>query len=103
MEALAIGQDFDNDVRIVLFVRLAPGRNVGEKLIAAIKSKIRTGASPRHVPAKVIAVADIPRTKSGKITELAVRDVVQGREVKERKRGPIRRRGAVQGIGGACG
>ena len=85
LEALAIGQDFDNDVRIVLFVRLAPGVTLDEKLVAAIKSKIRAGASPRHVPAKIIAVADIPRTKSGKITELAVREVVHGREVKNKE------------------
>ena len=85
LEALAIGQDFDNDVRIVLFVRLAPDVSLDEKLVAAIKSKIRTGASPRHVPAKIIAVADIPRTKSGKITELAVREVVHGREVKNKE------------------
>jgi acetoacetyl-CoA synthetase len=56
-----------------------------EDLQKAIKTKIRTGASPRHVPAKIIAVADIPRTKSGKITELAVRDVVHGREVKNKE------------------
>ncbi|HUR43235.1 MAG TPA: acetoacetate--CoA ligase, partial [Aestuariivirga sp.] len=82
LEALAVGQDFDNDVRVVLFVRLKPGAVLDEKLAGAIKKKIRDGASPRHVPAKIIAVADIPRTKSGKITEIAVRDVVQGREVK---------------------
>ena len=50
-----------------------------------IKAKIRTGASPRHVPARIVAIADIPRTKSGKITELAVRDIVHGREVKNRE------------------
>jgi acetoacetyl-CoA synthetase len=82
LEALAIGQDFDNDVRIVLFVRLAEGVALTEALAAAIKAKIRAGASPRHVPAKIVAVADIPRTKSGKITELAVRDIVHGRTVK---------------------
>jgi acetoacetyl-CoA synthetase len=85
LEALAIGQDFDNDVRIILFVRLAAGVALDEKLIAAIKSKIRSGASPRHVPARIIQVADIPRTKSGKITELAVREVVHGREVKNKE------------------
>jgi acetoacetyl-CoA synthetase len=82
IEALAIGQDWDNDVRVVLFVRLRDGVRLDDKLIAAIKSKIRSGASPRHVPARIVQVADIPRTKSGKITELAVRDVVHGREVK---------------------
>ncbi len=82
LEALAIGQDFEGDVRIVLFVRLKDGTTLTDDLQKAIKSRIRTGASPRHVPAKIVAVADIPRTKSGKITELAVREVVHGREVK---------------------
>jgi acetoacetyl-CoA synthetase len=85
VEALAIGQDWDNDVRVVLFVRLRPGVALDDKLIGAIKAKIRAGASPRHVPARIVQVADIPRTKSGKITELAVRDIVHGREVKNRE------------------
>jgi len=82
LEALAIGQDWQDDVRVVLFVRLREGVVLDEALLKTIKTEIKNGASPRHVPAKVIAVADIPRTKSGKITELAVRDVVHGREVK---------------------
>jgi acetoacetyl-CoA synthetase len=81
-EALAIGQDFAGDVRIVLFVRLAAGVILDAALVGKIKTRIRTGATPRHVPAKVVAVADIPRTKSGKIVELAVREVVHGRPVK---------------------
>jgi acetoacetyl-CoA synthetase len=85
IEAMAIGQDWDNDVRVVLFVRLRPGTVLDEALIAAIRKQIRDGASPRHVPAKIVAVADIPRTKSGKITELAVRDVVHGRAVKNKE------------------
>jgi acetoacetyl-CoA synthetase len=85
VEALCIGQDWDDDVRVVLFVRLATGVNFTEDLVKAIKTRIRTGASPRHVPAKVIAVNDIPRTKSGKIVELAVRDVVHGRPVKNKE------------------
>ena len=84
-EAICIGQDWDGDVRVVLFVRLAPGAVLDDELVKAIRSKIRTGASPRHVPAKVIAVADIPRTKSGNIVELAVRDVVHGRPVKNKE------------------
>ncbi|MBO0756969.1 MAG: acetoacetate--CoA ligase, partial [Bradyrhizobiaceae bacterium] len=79
LEALAIGQDWDNDVRVVLFVRLKPEVQLDDVLRETIRRKIRTGASPRHVPAKIVQVADIPRTKSGKITELAVRDVVHGR------------------------
>jgi acetoacetyl-CoA synthetase len=85
LEALCIGQDFDNDVRVVLFVRLAAGVELDAELEKRIRAKIRSGASPRHVPAKIVAVADIPRTKSGKITELAVRDVVHGRAVKNKE------------------
>ncbi|MGX5668875.1 acetoacetate--CoA ligase [Rhizobium daejeonense] len=85
LEALCIGQEWDDDVRVVLFVRLAAGRSLDDALEKAIKTRIRVGASPRHVPAKVIAVADIPRTKSGKIVELAVREVVHGRPVKNKE------------------
>ncbi len=84
-ESIAIGQDWDGDVRVVLFVKLSAGAVLDEALIAAIKKKIRDGASPRHVPAKVLEVADIPRTKSGKITEIAVREMVHGRAVKNRE------------------
>ncbi|MBP1853208.1 acetoacetate--CoA ligase [Rhizobium halophytocola] len=84
-EALCIGQDVEDDVRVVLFVRLAEGVELDDELVKAIRTRIRTGASPRHVPAKVIAVADIPRTKSGKIVELAVREVVHGRPVKNKE------------------
>ncbi|WP_457582335.1 acetoacetate--CoA ligase [Ensifer canadensis] len=84
-EALCIGQDWEDDVRVVLFVRMASGASLDEQLEKAIRNRIRTGASPRHVPAKIIAVADIPRTKSGKIVELAVRDVVHGRPVKNKE------------------
>ena len=85
VEAICIGQDWDDDVRVVLFVRLVPGRVLDEALEKTIRTKIRTGASPRHVPAKIIQVADIPRTKSGKIVELAVREVVHGRPVKNKE------------------
>ncbi|WP_379062923.1 acetoacetate--CoA ligase [Mesorhizobium sp. UC22_110] len=85
LEAICIGQDFEDDVRVVLFVRLAAGIALDEALEKKIKAKIRTGASPRHVPARIVAVTDIPRTKSGKITELAVRDVVHGRAVKNQE------------------
>lgn len=85
LEAICIGQDFDDDVRVILFVRLKEGVVLDETLEKRIKAKIRTGASPRHVPAKVIEVADIPRTKSGKIVELAVREVVHGRPVKNKE------------------
>jgi acetoacetyl-CoA synthetase len=69
----------------VLFVRLAPEAMLDDDLARRIRTQIRTGASPRHVPAKIIEVADIPRTKSGKIVELAVRDVVHGRPVKNKE------------------
>ncbi len=82
LEAICIGQDWDNDVRVVLFVRLKEGAKLDDRLRDTIRQKIRSGASPRHVPAKIVAIADIPRTKSGKVTELAVRDVVHGRSVK---------------------
>ena len=84
-ESLVIGQDWQGDVRVVLFVKLAEGAELDEALVKCIRTAIREGASPRHVPAKVLAVGDIPRTKSGKIVELAVRDVVHGREVKNKE------------------
>ncbi len=82
IESIAVGQDWDNDVRVVLFVRLRDGVTLNGELSDRIKAQIRAGASPRHVPARIIAVTDIPRTKSGKITELAVRDIIHGRKVK---------------------
>ncbi len=82
VEAICIGQDWDHDVRVVLFVRLREGVTLDEALRERISRQIRTGASPRHVPAKIVQVSDIPRTRSGKITEIAVRDVVHGRPVK---------------------
>ncbi|GLK68595.1 acetoacetate--CoA ligase [Hansschlegelia plantiphila] len=85
VEAICIGQDFDGDVRVVLFVRLKNGAALDDDLTKRIKTRIREGASPRHVPAKIVAVTDIPRTKSGKIVELAVREVVHGRPVKNKE------------------
>ena len=81
-EALVVGQDWNNDVRVILFVRMAAGASLDEELAKSIKASIRSGATPRHVPSHVIAIPDIPRTRSGKITELAVRDIIHGREVK---------------------
>ena len=82
VESLVIGQDWQGDVRVVLFVKLREGMRLEEPLVAAIKRRIRDNTTPRHVPAKILQVRDIPRTKSGKIVELAVRDVVHGRAVK---------------------
>jgi len=81
VESLVIGQDWDGDVRIVLFVRLREGTVLDEALRDRIRQRIRKHASPHHLPRKILQVADIPRTISGKITELAVRDVVHGRPV----------------------
>ncbi len=86
VESLVIGQDWPppppTDVRIVLFVRLREGLTLDAALIERIKQHIRANTTPRHVPAKVVQVADIPRTKSNKIVELAVRNVVHNRPVK---------------------
>jgi acetoacetyl-CoA synthetase len=85
LEALVIGQDWQNDVRVVLFIRLRDGIKLDAALEAKIKARIRENTTPRHVPAKIIQIADIPRTVNGKITELAVRNVVHGRPVKNKE------------------
>ncbi|NKI35096.1 acetoacetate--CoA ligase [Wenzhouxiangella sp. XN79A] len=82
LESLCVGQDWDGDVRVVLFVVLRDGIELDDALIDRIRAQIRANTTPRHVPAKVIAVPELPRTVSGKITELAVRDVIHGRPVK---------------------
>lgn len=82
IEGLCIGQQWDGDTRVVLFVVMREGHDLTDNLIAAIRKRIRENCTPRHVPAKVIATPDIPRTKSGKITELAVRDIIHNRPVK---------------------
>jgi len=84
-EALVIGQPFERDVRVVLFVRLRDGSVLDDALRDRIRQRIRANTTPRHVPARVVQVADIPRTRSGKIVELAVRDVVAGRAVRNRE------------------
>ncbi|WP_202901097.1 acetoacetate--CoA ligase [Methylocaldum szegediense] len=84
VESLVVGQDWENDVRIVLFVRLRQGLTLDDTLTEKIRKQIRDNASPRHVPAKIVQVADIPRTFSGKIVELAVREIIHGRPVKNR-------------------
>jgi acetoacetyl-CoA synthetase len=82
LESLVIGQDWQGDTRVVLFVRLREGLSLDQALEERIRLRIREHASPHHVPRKILQVSDIPRTISGKITELAVRDVVHGRPVK---------------------
>jgi acetoacetyl-CoA synthetase len=88
-ESLVIGQDWPpgkpNDVRVVLFVRLRDGLALDDALVSRIRQQIRDNTTPRHVPAKVLQVADIPRTKSGKIVELAVRAIVHGHPVRNRE------------------
>ena len=81
LEGLVVGQIWKGDTRVILFVKLNQNSNLTEELMDQIKTKIRTGASPRHVPAKIITVNDIPRTKSGKIAELAVRDLIHGKPI----------------------
>ncbi len=81
LEGLVVGQIWKADTRVVLFVRLKPNYDLTEELISKVKTKIKTGASPRHVPSKIIVVNDIPRTKSGKIAELAVRDLIHDKKI----------------------
>ena len=82
LESLAIGQEWDDDTRIVLFVRPVDGARLDDALRALIKQVLRDNCSPRHVPARIVEVADVPRTRSGKLAELAVADVVHGRPVR---------------------
>lgn len=82
LESVAVGQQWGDDERVILFVRLREGIVLDDALRDRIAKQIRTNTTPRHVPAKILQVADIPRTISGKITEIAVRDTIHGREVK---------------------
>ena len=84
-EAICVGQDWEGDVRVILFVRLRSGLDLDDALTSRIRTRIRAECTPRHVPAKIIQVSDIPRTRSGKITELAVRAVIHGRAVKNQE------------------
>jgi acetoacetyl-CoA synthetase len=85
LESLVIGQQWNGDERIVLFVKLRDGLSLDDSTIDLIRRQIRQNTTPRHVPARIVQVTEIPRTKSGKIVELAVRDVVHGRPVKNRE------------------
>ncbi|MDQ0285335.1 acetoacetyl-CoA synthetase [Desulfofundulus luciae] len=80
-DSIVVGQDWDNDVRVLLFVKLAEGVELNDQLINKIKSAIRENTTPRHVPAKILAVKDIPYTLNGKKVEMAVRDVIHNRPV----------------------
>jgi acetoacetyl-CoA synthetase len=81
LEAVCVGQDWQGDQRVVLFVRLRAGVELTEDMQRLIRARIRSGATPRHVPARIIAVPEIPRTRSGKISEIAVRDTINGRTI----------------------
>lgn len=84
LDSLVVGQDWDNDVRVILFVKLREGCELTEDLVKHIKTTIRQNTTPRHVPAKIIAIPDIPYTISGKKVELAVRKVIHNQEVKNK-------------------
>ena len=84
-ESIVIGQCWDNDIRIVLFVIMNQNYQLNDDLIRRIKLQIKTNTSPRHVPAKILNVKDIPRTKNGKIVELAVKNIIEGNEVKNKE------------------
>ena len=85
LESIVIGQIWESDTRIVLFVKLREGLNLTETLVDTIKKSIKNNCTSRHVPSKILQVEDIPRTKSGKIVEIPVRDIVHGREVKNKE------------------
>jgi acetoacetyl-CoA synthetase len=82
LESVAVGQQWGDDERVILFVRLRDGLIIDDEIRDRIVKQIRSNTTPRHVPAKILQVADIPRTISGKITEIAVRDIIHGRPVK---------------------
>ena len=84
-DSIAVGQSWDNDIRIVLFIVLNQNYKLNEDLLLKIKKQIKENASPRHVPAKIISVLDIPRTKNGKIVELAVKNIIEGNEIKNKE------------------
>ena len=81
-ESIVVGQEWNDDVRIILFITLKAKSHLNDKLVADIKENIKNSTSIRHVPAKIIQVTDIPRTRSGKIAELTVRDIINGKKVK---------------------
>jgi acetoacetyl-CoA synthetase len=85
LESIVIGQTWENDIRIILFVKLKKGINLQETLVNTIKETIKYNCTVRHVPSKILQVNDIPRTKSGKIVEIPVRDIVDGKEVKNKE------------------
>ena len=83
-DSIVVGQDFGGDTRVVLFIKLAEDAKLGAELVERIRARIRENTTPRHVPAEILGVDDIPYTISGKKVELAVREAVHGREIKNR-------------------
>jgi len=81
-ESIVVGQKWDNDIRIILFVVMSKSYSLNDDIILRLKKRIRSEASPRHVPSKIIQVSDIPRTKNGKIVELAVKNTIEGSKIK---------------------
>ena len=81
-ESIVVSQSWDNDVRIILFLVLNKPNSLDNLFVEKLKKTIRAEASPRHVPAKIIEVGDIPRTKNGKIVELAVKNIIEGNNIK---------------------
>ena len=84
-ESIVVGQSWDNDIRVILFIVMNEKFNFTKDLLKKIKNQIRKNTSPRHVPSKIIVVKDIPRTKSGKIDELAVKNVIEGNIIKNKE------------------
>ena len=84
-ESIVVGQAWDDDIRIILFIVLNPKYKFNENLIKKIRTQIRKNTSPRHVPAKIMVVNEIPRTKNGKIVELAVKNIIEGNEIKNKE------------------
>jgi acetoacetyl-CoA synthetase len=85
LEAVAVGQTWQDDVRVVLFLKMRPDAQLDDELTGKIRKEVRRQTSPRHVPAKVISIGDIPRTRNGKIAELAVRNIIENRPIKNRE------------------
>ena len=84
-ESIVIGQSYENDIRIILFVVMDKFTKLDLKLINKIRNQIRIDTSPRHVPSKIIRVSDVPRTKNGKLVELAVKNVIEGSKIKNKE------------------
>ena len=81
VDSIAVGKDIDRNEQIWLFVQLQQGVDLDDELLTAIKSKLKSSCSPRHVPSQIFAISDVPKTRSGKLVELAVKQVINGKSV----------------------